>query len=158
MQNVVNMEDRVGLKIEVVCAPPFQHPYTFKMSSRILERMIHDHSPEVGQCNHKRPHNTFLHIAAIVKRGKVLATAENRLGSRSSGAGYSHQTIHAERAVVKKLGDISKLRGAVLCVWRISSANILPSKPCSECQIFLKKCIRDYGLLSVQYTDTVTPL
>lgn len=128
------------------------------MSSRILERVLQQNYPEVGECKHRRPHNTFLHIAAIVKRGKVIATAENRLGSRSSGSGYSDQTIHAERAVVKKLGDISKLRGAVLCVWRISNLNVLPSSPCSECQIFLKKCMREYGLSSVQYTDTIIPL
>lgn len=128
------------------------------MSSRILERVLQQHAPEIGECRHKCPHNTFYHIAAIVKRGKVLATAENRIGSRSKGSGYSTQTIHAEKAVVKKLGDISKLRGAVLCVWRLSSINVLPSKPCSECHLFLTKCMREYGLKSVQYTDTVIPL
>ena len=127
-------------------------------SSRVLERVLNEHKMEIGECNHKKPHNTYLHVAAIVKRGKVLATAENRVGSRSSGAGYSTHTIHAERAVVKKLGDISKLKGATLCVWRVSSLSVLPSKPCDECQIFLKKCMKEYGLSSVHYTDTSIPL
>jgi hypothetical protein len=128
-------------------------------SSRPLRRILENHSSTAsGGCKHKSSHNTHLHIAAIVKRGKILATAENRLGSRSKGAGYSHQTIHAERAVVKKLGDISQLRGAILCVWRISLVHILPSKPCPECQVFLEKCMREYGLRAVHYTDTCLPL
>jgi hypothetical protein len=119
--------------------------------------MIHEHTPTIP-CKDCRPHNTFLHVAALVKRGKVIAVAQNRVGSRSKGSGYSNQTIHAERAVVKKLGDISKLKDATLCVWRISAVNVLPSKPCSECQVFLEKCMSQYGLRCVQYSDTVLPL
>jgi len=127
-----------------------------KMSTTTLERVIHEHTP--APCKSCRPHNTFLHIAAIVKRGKVIAVAHNRIGTRSKGSGYSDQTIHAEKAVVKKLGDISRLRGATLCVWRISAINVLPSKPCDECHLFLKKCMDQYGLRSVMYTDTIIPL
>jgi hypothetical protein len=119
--------------------------------------MIHEHTPFIP-CKECRPHNTFLHVAALVKRGKVIAVAHNRAGSRKMGSGYSTMTIHAEKAVVKKLGDISKLKDATLCVWRISSISVLPSKPCSECHLFLEKCMRQYGLRAVQYTDTVMPL
>jgi hypothetical protein len=128
------------------------------MSTTLLERLIYDPSMYVDSCKENRMHNTCLHVAAIVKRGKVLATAQNRIGSRSKGSGYSKQTIHAERSVVKKLGDISKLRGATLCVWRLSAINVMPSKPCSECHVFLEKCMREYGLRAVQYTDTILPL
>jgi hypothetical protein len=128
------------------------------MSTTTLERVIHEHSPVVAPCKLHRSHNTFLHIAAIVKRGKVIATAQNRIGTRSKGSGYSDQTIHAEKSVVKKLGDISQLKGATLCVWRLSRVNVLPSKPCSECHLFLEKCMREYGLRCVQYTDTIIPL
>lgn len=120
-----------------------------------LERVIQTHTPKSNNC---RTHNTYFHMAAIVKRNKVLMTADNRVGSRSRGAGWSNQTIHAERAVVKRLGDTSKLRGAVLCVWRISSQSILPSKPCKDCEMFLTKCMREYGLRAVYYTDLVIPL
>ena len=128
------------------------------MSSRPLERVIKTHTPCYGPCKDAWPHNTFLHCAVLLKRGKVIASAQNRIGSRSRGSGYSQQTIHAERAVVKALGDISLLKGAVLCVWRISRINVLPSKPCSECQVFLEKCMREYGLRAVHYSDTILPL
>jgi len=126
--------------------------------SQIMNRIIAEHTASFPACKEKRSHNTYLHVAAIVKRGKVIAMDQNRVGSRSRGSGFSEKTIHAERAVVKKLGDISKLRGASLCVWRISSINVLPSKPCSECQVFLEKCMREYGLVAVYYSDTVLPI
>lgn len=128
------------------------------MSTNLLKSVIQTHTPSSAPCKNSRPHNTFLHVAAIVRRGKVLATAMNGIGTRCKGAGYSHQTIHAERAVVKKLGDTSKLRGATLCVWRVSTINVLPSKPCSDCRLFLEKCMREYGLRCVQYTDSIIPL
>lgn len=99
------------------------------------------------------PHKTSLHYAQIIKRNKILAFARNSVGSRSRGCGYSDMTIHAERAVVKKLGDVSKLVGATLIVWRVNPAgDILPSKPCSSCQLFLDKCKREYGLRKVIYS------
>ena len=88
------------------------------MNTRIIERMIQGET-SANRCKQNRCTNTHLHVAAIVKNGQVLATAENRIGTRSRGSGYSNQTIHAERAVFKKLGDYTKLRGATLCVWRV---------------------------------------
>ena len=124
----------------------------------LMYRLMQEHITEPLPCKQHRSHNTHHHVAIIVKRGKVLAESHNRVGTRSRGVGFSHQMIHAERAVVKELGDISKLRGASLCVWHISAKNILPSKPCDECQKFLEKCMREYGLLKVYYTDTIIPL
>jgi len=96
---------------------------------------------------------TNYHQAVITKRNKILAIAHNSVGSRSRGCGYSYRTIHAERAVVKNLGDISQLRGATLYVYRFNSHDELRnSKPCSECQIFLEKCMREYGLRKVVYS------
>jgi cytidine deaminase len=129
-----------------------------EMSASILTRMIQEHTPQLLACRENRTHNTSQHMAVIVKRGKVIASAQNRVGNRSKGSGYSDFTIHAERAVVKKLGDISQLRGATLCVWRISSIRVMPSAPCNDCRIFLEKCMREYGLRAVQYTDTIIPL
>ena len=127
------------------------------MSTTLLQRAIHEYTPE-DCCKNSRRHNTFLHVAVVIRRGKVLAMAYNRAGNRSKGSGYSTHTLHAEKAVVKKLGDISKLKDATLCVWRVSAMSVLPSKPCSECHLFLEKCMREYGLRCVQYTDTVIPL
>ncbi len=128
------------------------------MNTNILERVIQEHTPVVPHCKSHRSHGTSHHMAVIVKRGKVIASAQNRLGSRSKGSGYSDYTIHAERAVVKKLGDVSQLRAATLCVWRVTPISVMPSAPCSECRIFLKKCINVYGLRAVQYTDTIIPM
>lgn len=104
--------------------------------------------------------NTSIHVAVIVKRGKILASASNRPGTRSSGAGYSTNTIHAEKNAVKTLGDISQLRGADMYIMRFSNDRkkdgfdlFMGSKPCPSCQLFLEKCIREYGLKNVFYTS-----
>ena len=100
-----------------------------------------------------------VHVAVILRRGKVLATAMNRNGSRSSGSGYSERSIHAERNVIKELGDISKLRGASMLVMRVGRGlnadgtnRFLPSEPCRDCQLFLEKMMREHGLKNVFYT------
>lgn len=101
-----------------------------------------------------------IHRAILIKRGKVIAEAFNRVGSRSMGSGYSERTIHAEKNVIKKLGDISQLRGADMYVIRHgrkssqedNSDGFLCSKPCHDCQLFLEKCMREYGLKNVYYT------
>ena len=99
------------------------------------------------------PHMTHYHQAVITKRNKILAIGHNSVGSRSKGAGYSKNTIHAERAVVKNLGNLSLLRGATLIVYRYNAHDeLMDSKPCSECQIFLDKCMKEYGLHKVVYS------
>jgi len=103
--------------------------------------------------DYKAFHNTHLHYATISRRGKVIASSRNRIGSRSRGCGWSDQTIHAERAVVKSLGDVSQLHGCILVVVRINKqGEILGSKPCQDCQKFLEKCMKEYGLLKVVYS------
>ena len=99
--------------------------------------------------------STHLHYARIEKHGKEIASSRNRVGSRSRGCGYSNQTIHAERAVVKSLGDVSQLRGCILTVIRVNKrGQIMNSKPCASCVKFLEKCIKKYGLLKVMYSDS----
>jgi hypothetical protein len=99
------------------------------------------------------PHNTHFHQAILVNRNKLLAMAHNSIGSRSKGAGYSDMSIHAERAVVKALGDISQLNGCVLVVIRVNKqGKMLNSEPCDDCKKFLEKCMREYGLLKVIYS------
>jgi hypothetical protein len=104
-------------------------------------------------------HYAHLHMAVIVKRGQILAEATNNYGSRSRGSGYSKSSIHAERNVVKQLGDISKLRDADMYVMRFTrdltkhrEGVLLGSEPCSACVVFLEKCMREYGLKNVYYT------
>lgn len=99
------------------------------------------------------PHNTELHHATIIRRGKILASSYNRIGSRSRGCGYSDRTIHAERAVIKRLGNLRELKGATLIVVRYGrDGEVKGSKPCHDCCIFLEKCIREYGLHKIIYS------
>ena len=98
--------------------------------------------------------HTNLHIAFVYGRGGVLlGMATNRVGSRSRGAGFSNATIHAERAALKAIGNISLLRGAVLVVVRVDTLGTLRnSKPCHECQRHLQKAMKCYGLRRVYYS------
>jgi hypothetical protein len=59
-----------------------------------------------------------IHVALVMKRGKILSVASNVVGSRKRGAGFDDRTLHAERAAIKKIGDVSKLYGATLVVIR----------------------------------------
>ncbi len=99
------------------------------------------------------------HVAMLVRRGKILTVASNRLGSRSQGCGFSKYTIHAERNVVKEFGDISQLKGCDLYVMRIHENRMTGEKyfgnsaPCRDCQIFLEKCQRRYGLRHIYFTN-----
>lgn len=104
---------------------------------------------------YKPCHHTSYHVARLERRGKVIAESRNRIGTRCRGSGWSDFTIHAERAVVKALGDLSQLKGCVLVVVRISKTNeVMCSKPCHDCEKFLKKCMKCYGLQKVMYSET----
>ena len=99
-------------------------------------------------------HRTSAHIAVVMKRNNVLAVASNSSGSRSRGCGYAERTIHAERAVLKKIGDVRQLQGAILIVLRISRGlkEIVNSEPCHACKCHLEKCMKEYGLRNVYYS------
>ena len=99
-------------------------------------------------------HNTQVHIAILMKRGKILEIASNAVGTRSKGSGYQERTIHAERAVLKKVGDISMLNGAILIVIRImrGTKEVGNSEPCHSCRCHLEKCMREHGLRQVFYS------
>lgn len=110
-------------------------------------------------CNLVVSYKTSVHVAVLLKRNKVIAVATNKIGSRSRGAGWSDCTIHAEKNVVKELGNLELLRGATMYVFRISRCRtkegvdkIQNSEPCYDCHIFLQKCIQKYGLRKVLYS------
>lgn len=105
---------------------------------------------------------TKLHIAIIVQRGKIIAEARNEIASRSNGAASrgSMNYIHAEKNVVRTLGDISKLRGSVMYVMRIGKKfknstdfAFKYSQPCPQCTVLLTKCMKSYGLQKVYFTS-----
>jgi deoxycytidylate deaminase len=109
---------------------------------------------EYATAEFQRSHNAKLHIAYVYNnRGQLLCKKTNRVASRSRGAGYSDYTIHAERAVLKALGDFTKLRGGTMVVVRYGIlGNLQQSKPCHECERHLTKAIRDYGLRRIYYS------
>lgn len=95
-----------------------------------------------------------IHVAMLMKRGKILSVASNIVGSRKRGAGFDDRTLHAERAVIKKVGDVSKLYGATLVVIRVTKVTyeLGNSEPCHSCRCHLEKCIKDYGLKTIYYS------
>jgi len=112
--------------------------------------------------NLKYAHFASIHVAVLMKRGRIIAEATNGFGSRSRGSGYCANSIHAERNVVKEIGNIHELKGAAMYVVRISRNKKLEledpfvgSKPCAQCRVFLEKCIKEYGLKNVYYTPPV---
>lgn len=96
---------------------------------------------------------TSLHVAFIVRRGKIISIASNSIGSRQKGCGYNERTIHAEMAALKKL-DWHDLDGADMYVfrWRTANNNIAYSLPCHNCSTVLNKCIKNWGLKRIYYS------
>ena len=121
--------------------------YHFRMKWRfVIEAYLEENVPS-------KKHTTHFHIAFLFLRGKLLAAATNQIGSRSRGSGYSNYTMHAERAVVKEIGDFSKIKDCTLVVIRLGkNGELLNSKPCKECQPFLQKCKDVYGLGAVYHS------
>ena len=95
-----------------------------------------------------------VHVAILMKRGKVIDMAMNWIGTRSKGCGYDNRSIHAERAVLKKIGDYTKIAGAVMIVIRIARGTneMVNSMPCDGCRPHLEKCVKEYGLKRVYYS------
>ena len=113
---------------------------------------------ELGPSLSKK-HYMPTHIAFLIKRGKIIAYASNTIGSRKKGSGYNSRSLHAEVAVIKKVGDVRILEGADIFVFRWTppgSSNQQPvcnSCPCHSCNKFLTKCMKKYGLNRVYYSS-----
>jgi len=94
-----------------------------------------------------------VHVALIVKRGKLLAWGTNQYSSRKEGCGSDHYSLHAEAAAIKRLGNKEYLRGAVLIVVRRSAESFINSEPCDTCKCRLQKHMREDGLSAVYYSS-----
>ena len=105
--------------------------------------------------SHGRSISTYIHIAVLMKGKKVVEMAKNKAGSRKQGCGYTNRTIHAEIAVIKKMGDMKALKGLTLVVLRYGPGikGWVYSKPCPHCSMILEKIMREYGLQKVYYSS-----
>lgn len=92
--------------------------------------------------------NTWNHFAMVYDgNGELLCCARNRPMTRARGCGADFHTIHAEMAVLKKLGDLRLLAGSTLVVARITPAgNLASSKPCKSCEKKLMLMMSRYCL------------
>ena len=123
----------------------------------LLDHMITN--PRIINSVHIPDAQISVHVALIVKRGKIIAEATNTYGSRSRGSGYSNRSIHAEINAIKQLGNIHEMRGADMYVGRISrdaakegECKFSRSRPCPVCSVILEKCMREYGLRNIYHT------
>ena len=107
--------------------------------------------------------NMNTHVAVIVNRGKIIATAVNRIGYRNENSQSYYNTYlhteknkHAEELAVKALGNYNRLRNSDMYILRFGRGqnyeNYSNSKPCAKCHCFLNKCIKDNKLRRVFYT------
>ena len=129
-----------------------------KLENHVLDTIVSN--PRI--LNLRYAHFASIHVAVLMKRGKIVAEATNGFGSRSRGSGYSQSSIHAERNVIKEFGNIYDLKGVEMYVVRISRNyksegcdQFIGSKPCCQCQPFLEKCMREYGLKNVYYMQAL---
>ena len=134
--------------------------YFNKSETRLLDTIVSNQRT----LNLRYAHFASIHVAVLIKRGKIVAEATNGFGSRSRGSGYSQSSIHAERNVIKEFGNIHELKGVEMYVVRISRDyksegcdQFIGSKPCCQCKVFLEKCIREYGLKNVYYMQSLHP-
>jgi deoxycytidylate deaminase len=108
--------------------------------------------------------NVIAHVAVIVYRGKIIASAVNRIGyrqetSKSYYNTYLHtdRNLHAEENVVRSLGNYNKMKDADMYIMKFGRGKndgaYVNSKPCAKCACFLSKCMREYKLKRVFYTS-----
>ena len=129
---------------------------TIKQSEDKLLNHIVTNPRTINMCN---MHLLNVHVAVLMKRGRIIAEATNAYGTRARGSGYSTRSIHAEKNVIKTLGNIQEIRGAEMYVMRMNRTkgkdgicSVAGSKPCHGCAVFLEKCMKEYGLKNVYYT------
>ena len=97
---------------------PFQETPRAPIPSYLVQHFLKksDHKTSVNYTSLNQDKKT--HVALLVKRGKIIAQAYNKLASRSSGASSrgSQCFIHAEKNLIRSLICTELLRGSVIYV------------------------------------------
>ena len=136
---------------------PYQEIAKSNIPSYFKQYFLHDFEQKKSMNYQSLNQDKKTHVALLVKRGKIIAQAYNKLASRSNGASSrgSQCFIHAEKNLIRGLVCTKLLRGSVIYVLRISTTNggeFAYSQPCPECTVLLKKCIQKYGLRYVYFS------
>jgi hypothetical protein len=126
-------------------------PLTKERMSKFVLSLIDTVEESFNKTVHK--HNTSLHIAFLVSRGKIISVGTNSIGSRIKGCCYGDRSLHAEMAALKNV-HWSKIGGADMYIfrWKPSIKNISLSHPCDRCMQVLNKFSRERSLNRVYYS------
>ena len=87
----------------------------------------------------------FKHGAIVVKNKKIISIGHNKVTSKCPSHMHS---IHAEMAAIKQSHEKSKLSNSHVYVVRITNMGLADSKPCINCQHFMKM----HGITRVFYS------
>jgi deoxycytidylate deaminase len=126
-------------------------PLTNDRMSKFVRHLVDKVGESYNKSVHK--HNTSLHIAFLVSRGKIISVGTNSIGSRIRGCCYGDRSLHAEMAALKNI-HWSKIDGADMYIfrWKQSIQDICFSHPCHRCMQVLNKFSREWGLNRVYYS------
>lgn len=132
-----------------------------KKTIRILDEMID---------TAKKGYHRSKHAAAIVKGGKILYVARNKVIGEKNGRKTKHAEANVIDICLAQNRNKKILKGATIYVIRINpnfdyenknfednldNTKCNPfqnSKPCPKCQSIIDKCKHKYGLLGVCHT------
>lgn len=87
----------------------------------------------------------FKHGAVVVRNGKIISTGHNKVTTKCPSHMYS---IHAEMAAIKHSNERCGLVDSHIYVVRINKCGLADSKPCANCQRFMKL----HGVSRVYYS------
>ena len=83
----------------------------------------------------KRSQQNFKHGAILVKKNKMISSGHNKVTKKCPSHMFS---IHAEMAAIKQSSDSNGLANTHIYVVRINNDGLADSKPCINCQHFMK--------------------
>ena len=96
----------------------------------------------------KKSQQNFKHGAILVKKNKMISSGHNKVTKKCPSHMFS---IHAEIAAIKHSSDSNGLTDTHIYVVRINNDGLADSKPCANCQHFMKL----HGISRVFYSTGI---
>ena len=96
----------------------------------------------------EKSQQNFKHGAILVKHNKMISRGHNKVTRKCPSHMFS---IHAEMAAIKQSSESQTLANTHIYVVRISNSGLADSKPCSNCQQFMKL----HGITRVFYSTGI---